>query len=48
MKDKKELFILHKIFILLLLFPIIIHAQFTPIQVTTNSKYQIYPSVWGN
>ncbi len=48
MKDKKELFILRMIFILLLLFPIIIHAQFTPVQITTNTKYQIYPSVWGN
>ena len=48
MKDGKELFIPRMIFILLLLFQGIIHAQFTPIQVTTNTKYQIYPSVWGN
>jgi TolB protein len=48
MKDKNKLFILRMIFILSLLFPVIIHAQFTPVQITTNTKYQLYPSVWGN
>ena len=48
MKIVKNVFFFRMIFILLLLLPAVSHAQFSPIQVTTNSKYQIKPAIFGN